>query len=293
MDFIVIEEQYMTPTARYADIILPTTLFVERDDIAIGVGMAYIGFQRKIIDPLGECKPQNEIAKELAKRLGITDYDTRAAEEPLKELAERLHIRDYEAFKENGIHWIERTEPYVAFKEQIEDPGNNPFPTPSGKIEIHSQRIADMGNPLIPPIPKYIETWESVNDPLADKYPIQLVTKHSRRRANAQFDTVPWLKECIPQTIIMSTVDAQQRGISNGDLVQIFNDRGRMIIPAEVTKRIRPGVAVLFSNAWYDPDEQGIDRGGSANILTRDEHSPGGAFAFNTILIQIKKEEES
>ena len=141
----------------------------------------------------------------------------------------------------------------------------------------------------MPSLPKYIETWESVNDPLADKYPIQLVTKHAKRRANAQLDTIPWLRERIPQTIIMSVVDAQQRGISHGDMVRVFNDRGEMVIPAEVTKRIRPGVAVLASNAWYNPDEKAIDRGGSANVLTRDEHSPAGAYAFNALLIQIKK----
>jgi len=225
IEFIVIEEQYMTATARYADIILPTTSFLEREDIALGTGMVYCGFQRKVIEPLGECKPQNEIAKELASRLGVADYDNRTAEEPLKEVAKRLRIPDYETFKKKAVHWVRRTEPYVAFREQIKDPEKNPFPTPSGKIEIYSQQIADMKNPLIPPIPKYIETWESVNDPLASKYPIQLVTKHSKRRANAQFDTVPWLKELIPQAIIINVTDAQDRGIRNGDMVHVFNDR--------------------------------------------------------------------
>jgi len=289
IEFIVIEEQYMTATARYADIILPTTSFLEREDIALGTGMVYCGFQRKVIEPLGECKPQNEIAKELASRLGVADYDNRTAEEPLKEVAKRLRIPDYETFKKKAVHWVRRTEPYVAFREQIKDPEKNPFPTPSGKIEIYSQQIADMKNPLIPPIPKYIETWESVNDPLASKYPIQLVTKHSKRRANAQFDTVPWLKELIPQAIIINVTDAQDRGISNGDMVHVFNDRGEMIIPAKLTERVMPGVAILSAGAWYSPDEKGIDRGGSANVLTSDEPSPGGGFAYNTALIQIEK----
>lgn len=289
IDFTVIEEQYMTATAKYADIILPTTSFVERDDIALGVGMAYVGFQRKIIEPLGECKPQNEIAKELALRLGIDDYDNRTGEEPIKEAASHLQIPDYEAFKAKGVHWIERREPYVAFKKQIEDPDNNPFPTPSGKIEIYSQRLADMKNPLLPPIPKYIETWESVNDPLAAKYPLQLVTKHTKRRANAQFDSVPWLKELIPQTVLISGRDARERDIQDGDPVRVYNERGEMIIPAKVTERLVPGVAILPAGAWYSPDEKGIDRGGCANVLTRDEPSPGGAFPYNTVLIQVEK----
>ena len=289
LEFIVVLEQYMTATARYADIILPTTYFVEREDVALGVGMAYLGFQRKIIEPPGESKPHNEIAKELASRLGIADYDNRTADEPLRDAARRLQIPDYEAFKAKGVHWIERSEPYVAFQKQVEDAENHPFPTPSGKIEIYSQLIADLKNPLLPPIPQYIETWESVNDPLAAKYPLQLVTKHARRRANAQFDTIPWLKELIPQTVLINGRDARARGIREGDPVRVYNDRGEMIIPAKVTERLMPGVAILPAGAWYSPDEKGIDRGGCANVLTRDEPSPAGAFPYNTALIQIEK----
>jgi anaerobic dimethyl sulfoxide reductase subunit A len=289
LEFIVIEEQFLTATARYADILLPTTTFVERDDIALGVGMAYCGFQRKVIEPLGECKPQNEIARELAARIGITDYDEGTEEDPLRELAKRLDIPDYEAFKQKGVHWIRRSKPYVAFEEQIKHPLKNPFPTPSGKIEIYSERIANMGNRLIPPIPKYIETWEGLNDPLRRKYPIQLLTNHAKRRANAQFDSIPWLKECVPQNIILNVEDAQERKINDGDRVRVFNDRGETIVPARVTERTLPGVAILPAGAWYDPDEKGIDRGGSANVLTNDEPSPGGAFPFNTTLVQIEK----
>jgi len=289
LEFIVVEEQFMTATAKYADILLPTSTYVERDDIALGVGMAYIGFQRKIIEPLGESKPHNEIAKALAARMGITDYDEETGENRLREVAKAAHIPDYDAFKEKGVHWIERSEPFVAFKEQIEDPENNPFPTPSGKIEIYSQQIADMGNPLLPPIPKHIETWESPNDPLAQKYPIQLITNHARGRSNAQFSTLPWLKELFPQAVILSATDASARGISNGDMVRVFNDRGETITPAKVTKRIMPGVALLPEGAWYDPDEKSVDRAGCANVLTRDEPSPSGSFAYNTALVQIEK----
>ena len=289
LEFVVIEEQFMTPTARYADILLPTTTFVERDDIALGVGLAYCGFQRKLIEPLGDCKSQIEIARELAARLGVAGFDEKSEEERLKEVASRIGVPNYGTFKEKGVHRIKRSEPYVAFKEQIENPGAKPFLTPSGKIEIYSQRIADMANPMIPPVPKYIETWESVNDPLVRKYPVQLLTNHSKRRGNAQFDTVPWLREHIPQAITMSVSDAHDRGIGDSDLVRVFNDRGETIVPAKVTERIMPGVAVLPAGAWHDPDESGIDRGGCANVLTNDEPSPAGAFAYNTALVQIEK----
>ena len=289
LEFIVTMEQFMNPTARYADIILPTTTFMERNDFAPGVGMAYYGFQRKAIEPLGECKPQREIARELAARMDIPDYDEETEEGHLKEITKEAGIPDYEDFKEKGVYRIKLSEPHVAFKKQIEDPKNNPFPTPSGKIEIYSQQIADMGNPQISPIPKYLEPFESPNDPLAKKYPVQLITNHGKRRAQAKWDNIPWLKELIPQEIMINAADASARGISNGDMVRVFNDRGEVRVPARVTNRIMPGVAMLPSGAWYDPDEKGIDRGGCANVLTKDEPSPAGSFAYNTALAQIEK----
>ena len=87
----------------------------------------------------------------------------------------------------------------------------------------------------------------------------------------------------------LNPVDAEARGITDGDEVMVFNDRGTMIIPAWVTKRIMPGVVNIYEGAWYDADEKGIDRGGCANVLTRDGYSPGGAFPVNTALVQVRK----
>ena len=146
-----------------------------------------------------------------------------------------------------------------------------------------------MNDPLIPPIPKYIETWESQNDPLAQKYPLQLITTHFWRRAHSQYDNLPWLQELEPQSAYMNSVDAETRGVKDGDMVRVFNDRGMTVLPARVTERIMPGVVDVPPGAWYDPDENRVDRGGCANILTRDEHSPGGAYATNTSLVQVEK----
>jgi len=288
LEFIVTEEQYMTATAQYADIVLPTTSFVEREDIAPGVGQAFYGFQPKIIEPLGECRPQFEISKALAERMGI-DFCRETADELLRAQAEKAGISEYEAFKEKGVYWIERSEPYLAFKKQIEDPESHPFRTPSGKIEILSQQLSDMKDPLIPSVPKYIETWESVNDPLAEKYPLQLITKHAKGRANSKFHTLPWLQENSPQRVTISVADAETRGIRDGDRVRVFNGRGETVVPATVTQRMMPGVVVLPQGAWYKPDAAGVDQAGSANVLTKDTPSPAGSFAYNTALVQIEK----
>lgn len=290
LEFIVLGEQFMTPSAKFADIIVPMNTCMERNDITTSATVGYYGFMGQAIDSIGESKSHLEFCVALAKRLGIDDYMDKTEDELLRQIAAGSpHLKDYEAFKKAGCVKIEREEPFVAFAEEIEDPENNPFPTPSGKIEVFCQRIADMKDPLLPAIPKYIESWEGSHDPLARKYPLQLITTHFWRRANPQYDNIPWLKELDPQAILMNTVDAEAREIKDGDTVKVFNDRGAMVLPARVTERIMPGVVDVPQGAWYDPDETGIDRGGCANVLTKDSLSPAGAFPSNTGLVEIVK----
>jgi anaerobic dimethyl sulfoxide reductase subunit A len=289
LEFIFVQEQFMTPTAKFADILLPTNTFFERNDIDNGVGLAFYGYVKKAVESRGESKSHLDIAALLACRLGISGFGNQTEEERLREMVENSEIPNYDEFKNKSIYRIELSEPYVAFKKQIEDPANNPFPTASGKIEIYSQQLAELNHPKIPPIPKYIETWESKNDPLAAKHPLQLITTHFKRRANAQFDNIPWLRELAPQAIWINPTDAKNRGISDGDMVRVFNERGEILILAKVTQRIMPGVVDIPQGAWYDPDKNGVDRGGCANVLTKDAYSPGGATNYNTCLVQVEK----
>jgi len=97
------------------------------------------------------------------------------------------------------------------------------------------------------------------------------------------------LKEIGPQAIIESAADAGKRGIRNGDPVRVFNSRGEMLIRAHITERIMPGVADIPEGAWLELDENGIDRGGCANVLTLDRPSPAGAYPYNTCWVEIEK----
>jgi anaerobic dimethyl sulfoxide reductase subunit A len=290
LEFIVVFEQFMTSAAKFADVVLPVNTCLERNDITTGTAMGFYAFLAKAVDSVGESKSHLEICVALANRLGISDYNNKTEDEWLKQIATgSSHINDYDAFKKAGGYKVTRQEPYVAFGQQIEDPRNNPFPTPSGNIEIYCQRLADMNDPLIPPIPKFIETWESRSDALAEKYPLQLITTHLWRRAHSQYDNIPWLRELEPQAVWMNPIDAERRRIQNGDMVRVFNNRGVTVLPAKITNRIMPGIVDIAEGAWYDPDEHGIDRGGCANVLTRDEPSPGGAYPTNTSLVQVEK----
>jgi anaerobic dimethyl sulfoxide reductase subunit A len=318
--FTVVPELWLTPTAQYADIVLPVTGFSARSELTRPWPSGpYFGHMNKAIEPIGECKDDIEIAELLAERLGIKNFKREelleqymknpqlAAAKPLIDQYDdindkwlrllslmaqdvRENIQDYDKYKREGIHRVQLKEPYIAFKKNIDDFENNPFPTPSGKIEIFSDQVASWNRPLCPPVAKYIPTWENRDDPLTEKYPLQMISPHPRQRVHSELYKIEWLMEAIPHRMWINPVDAEPRDIRNGDICLVFNDRGTVAIEAFVTKRIIPGVVCIYEGAWYNPDENGIDRGACANTLTKDEMSEGGAAALKTCLVQVKLE---
>ncbi|MFX1573527.1 MAG: molybdopterin-dependent oxidoreductase [Promethearchaeota archaeon] len=292
LEFIVVHEQFMTPTAKFADILLPVNTFMERNDIAVPwLGSPYYIYLNKAIDSLYESKSDLEICKELSKKLGFDPGLLNLSEDQLLRIftSPRKDIKSYVEMKRDGFYKVKVEEPFVAFKEQIDDPQNNPFPTLSGKIEIYCEHIAELNIPNMPPIPKYLSHDEHYDAPLAKKYPLQLLTPHNKRRTHSSLSMIPWLEEVEQHAIWINPIDAKERNIKQGDLVDIFNDRGRVRIPANITERVIPGVVVIYQGAWYSPDEKGVDIGGCGNVLTNDSHSPGGAFPMNSALVQVEK----
>ena len=121
------------------------------------------------------------------------------------------------------------------------------------------------------------------------KYPFHLISPHPRWRTHSIFNNIPWLRETYQQEVTIAASDAKRLGIKNGDTVQVWNDRGGVVAPAYVTERCLPGVAVLHEGAWMDPDKEMWDRAGNPDFLTLDEPSPAGAFAYNTVLVNMRK----
>jgi anaerobic dimethyl sulfoxide reductase subunit A len=288
LDFIVIHEQFMTPTAKFADIVLPVNTFMERSDIAVPwLGSPYYIYLNKAVDSLYESKSDLEICRELSKRLNMPPGLLNMNEDQILRLfaSPRKDIKSYDKMKSDGYFKVKVDQSFIAFKEQIEDPENNPFPTLSGKIEIDCEHIAEMSNPLIPSIPKYLNHDERYDSPKAKTYPLQLLTPHNKRRTHSSLHDMPWLEEIEPHSVWINPIDASERDIQDGDLADVYNDRGRMRIPAKVTERIIPGVVCVYQGSWYNPDANGVDLGGCGNVLTPDGNSPGGAFPLNSALV--------
>ena len=188
-----------------------------------------------------------------------------------------------------------------------EDPDHNPLETPSGKLEIFSQWLfkeygAD--NPEIPPVPHYIPEWEGrYTLDLIKKYPLQLLTSQPKFRFHGKFNGVSWLREIYKvkgpdgyeyEPLNMNPVDAEARGLKQGDVVRVFNDRGQILCGVQITERIIQGVAMCNHGSWHDPLEPkagAIDRGGDSNKLTPSrgvsEHHLGGAC--NSTLVEVEK----
>jgi anaerobic dimethyl sulfoxide reductase subunit A len=281
----------MTPTAQLADIVLPVNTFMERNDVAVPwFGAPYYIYLNKAVDSLYDSKSDLEICRELSKKLGIEESLLYLPEDQILRLftAQRKEIKNYKKFKKEGYYKVEVEHPFIAFKEEIEDPENNPFPTLSGKIEIYCEHIAEKNNPLMPPIPKYLSHDEHYDSPKAKMYPLQLITPHNKRRTHSTLHNMPWLEEVEPHAVWINPVDALKRNIKNGNFVDVFNDRGRIRIPARVTERIIPGTICVYQGAWYNPDKEGVDLGGCANVLTKDTNSPGGAFPLNSSLVEVE-----
>ena len=300
-EFIVCSDIFMTPSARYADLILPATSVFEGNNIVEPWrGNNYLLRNNQVVEPLFEARFEWEWLKELAKKLGLYESFTggRAdAEEWLRESYQALRekekgLPDYETFCRAGGWQYQDPVCYVAFQEEIRNPACHPFPTPSGKIEIFSKRLYEFGQwEDIPPIPKYVPCPEGPEDEQKRRYPLQLVGWHTRRRCHSIHDNNEWQDEVERPGIWIHPEDAGERGIQDGERVMVWNDRGRICIPAVVTGRIRKGVVAISQGGWYTPDADGTDIRGSINVLTSAAHPTPLAKGNpqHTNLVQVEK----
>ena len=313
-EFICVVDNQFTGSAALADLVLPDTTTAERWDLAPSEytgDMAYLIMCEKAIDPLFDSRPAWEMCTELAKRFGVEEEFTEGRD--LEGWARHLHeefnmpavpgMPSFDEMKEVGVHRYYNPDGLtVPLKDFRSDPAANPLATPSGKIEIFSSELWEMAKTWefpdgrkgdrVTALPEYVATWEGAEEALDPDapYPIQLIGHHYKQRTHSTYGNNSNLREAHPQMVWVNPSDADRRGIGDGDLVEIFNDRGRVKIPAKVTPRIMPGVASLPQGAWMELDAEGVDRGGSNNVLTSLRPTPvAKGNCQHTTLVEIKK----
>ena len=284
VEFILVADLFMTSSAKFADILLPVTSPFEMEDLVFPWSWGdYVLYENKVIEPIYECRPDYEWILDLACRMGLREefslgHNTmvewcRDIYSELRKLEPELP--SFEEFKKKGYHKYTSNKKYIAYEKQISDFENNPFKTPSGKIELFSERLFLLNNPVeIPAIPKYVPAFEGPQDKNIEKYPLQCIGWHYRHRCHSMYDNNEWLEEVAPHVMWINSVDAEKRNISDGSLCSVYNNRGKIEIKAKVTERIMPGVVAIPQGAWYITDDKGVDVRGNINTLTTLRPTP-------------------
>lgn len=259
---------------------------------------------QKAVEPRFEEKSNYDICREIAKRMGVEDKFTegRSQEQWVEwcyEATRKKHpsLPPFADFWQRGIAKVNLDHDGIVLKGFRADPVKNKLKTPSGKIEIYSERLAKIAatwelpkGDIISALPQYVATWESASDPKAKKFPLQAFGYHGHGRTHSTYHNIPWLREAHPDQVMINPIDAKKRGLKTGDKVRVFNDRGALLLPAKVTPRIMPGVVALPQGAWYKPRPDGVDEGGAINVLTSQRPSPlAKGNPQHTNLVDVRK----
>lgn len=297
-EFILCSDLFMTASAKFADILLPGVSFFEGENIVVPWQYGdFLGFTNQVIEPLYEGRFEYDWLSEVAEKIGLGPQFTEGRtlgqwlEYCYNDLRKKEpELPEYTVFKEAGIYRYQNNPDVIAFQKQRRDPDKNPFPTPSGKVEIFSEKIYRTAfRDFMPAIPRYVDPPEGPNDPLTEKYPLQLIGWHTKRRCHSIHDNNPGMHKLDPQCLWMHPDDAAKRIIADGQEVLVWNDRGRMRIPVKLTDRVMAGVVALSQGAWYDPDPDGTDRGGCINVLTSLRPTPyARGNGQHTNLVEVK-----
>jgi len=280
VDFSVCHEQFMTPTARHCDVILPVTFFLEREDILFA-GMNYLFYSGKAIEPPDNVKHDYDIFCELADRLGFleTYSEGKSVSQWIDQFICESEIKDPAQFKETGIY-KGKDQMRIGLSKFFTDPERYPLETPSGKIELASEDYAKTGFPATP-------TYRGMAE--NEQYPLRLVTPHALNRINSSYSNVDGFKKREQQMLWMNPKDAAQRGLRNQQMVRVVNEQGCIQVLIKVTTDIMEGVVCLFEGIWPELDEKGIDHAGAANILTSTEPTePCMGSRTHSILVEVE-----
>ena len=281
--FTVVVDNFQTDTADYADLLLPGTMQTEHADLHYAYGHLYLNWNEPAVAPPGECLPHTEIFRRLARRLGVTescvyDSDDDLARSVLDSGDPALAGITLERLQAEGWARLTVPTPFVPFA--------NGFPTPSGKLEFVSPRMIEAG---LDPVPNYTPPFEAAQrgTALAERYPLALVAPASHYLLNSMFANVPDLerRQGAP-AVVLHPDDAGCRGLKDGDVARIYNDRGEFQATVRVSDAVRPGVAAASKGFW--PKRVPGAANANATVPERDADMGGGAV-FHDNRVEITR----
>ena len=289
---VIVHEPFWTGTARHADIVLPTTTSLERDDVGGGRNDGYVIAMPRAITPVGDARDDYDVFSELSKELGAWDDFTegRSSREWVEHIysvfRDRVATRDvevppFEDFWSDGEARLpDSSDDHSLFDRFRADPVGSKLPTPSGRIELFSETIDAFGYDDCPGHPVWLEPEEWLGSGRASTFPLHLIANQPSSRLHGQLDAgghSQASKVAGREPIRIHPDDAAARGIADGDVVRVFNDRGSCLAGAIVTPDVRPRVVNLSTGAWYDPVDPALPDSpcahGNPNVLTVDRGS--------------------
>jgi len=283
-EFKVVIDQFMTDTAREADLILPAKTMFEQTDIIGAYWHPYIQLKQKVIDPPGEVKPESEIYYLLAKKLGFTDENLSGhIPKPGNTEIEKFLEEKLKSFSGLSLEELKKGPVFVPGHQEIAF-SDYKFPTPSGKIEIESEEASLKWD--VDALPSYSEIKESIRStkPGNNKYPLYFMTPNTKNRIHSQFNNLKYIRQFSDQPRLqMHPQDARKRGISDGDRVRIYNDRGFLLTEVTLDFSIKSN-CVSLTNGWW------INQGGTVNFLSLGrETDMGHGAAFHENLVEVER----
>ncbi|WP_233214129.1 molybdopterin-dependent oxidoreductase [Achromobacter sp. MYb9] len=284
---IVVNEIWWTPAARNADIVLPITTSLERNDIGGSSRDRYALAMHRAIDPVGQARDDYAVFTDLAERLGYRERYTEGRDEMawIRHIygqfaqAQRhagIDVPDFEAFWDQGyVKLPPPSSDFILFEDFRLDPQAHPLRTPSGRIELYSETLEGYGLSDCGGHPRWIPPREWLGADIARDYPLHLLTIQPADRLHSQMDAAPLAqgnKVAAREALRMHPDDARARGLRGGDTVRLYNARGACLVGAVLDDGVLPGTVVMATGAWYWPaaDDDAPERAGTANVLTLD-----------------------
>jgi anaerobic dimethyl sulfoxide reductase subunit A len=281
LEFSVCHDLFLTTTARYCDVVLPATHWLERDDIVF-TSADYLLYSHRVAPPPGQARDDYDIFADLAEAsaCGMAYTEGRDAAAWLDHFLDGSEVEDAAEFRRSGIHWGAARE-RVALAEFAADPACAPLATPSGRVELAGAACAAAGLPGVPEA--------RVLEP-GPESPLYFISPKSRLRVHTQYAALPWVRERDDRTLWINPDDAATRALIDGDEVLVENERGRLRCACRITGDVMPGVVSLLAGIEPSFDADGCDAAGSANVLTSAEPTlPSRGARLLSTLVEVRR----